>query len=301
MTTLTAIVPATNAPPTLARCVAAIRAAVDPPEQVIVVSEGASKGPAAARNDGAAQANGDILVFVDADVVPDEDAFRRIRTGFDDDPDLTALFGSYDDAPEAPGVVSGFRNLLHHHVHHGSPGLATTFWAGLGAIRREAFLAAGGFDAQRYPRPSIEDIELGVRLADAGARIRLDPEIQGRHLKSWSLGEMLSTDFGRRGVPWVVLLARNGTSSSALNLGWRHRLSAGASLIVVGAVVGRRPRLAFGALAALIGLNASFYVLLARRRGLRQASVGVPLHVLHHVAGACAIPVGLVAALAQRR
>ena len=60
-----------------------------------------------------------------------------------------------------------------------SAGDATTFWAGLGAIQRTAFLEAGGFDAEQYRAPSIEDVELGLRLAAAGARIRLDPSVRG--------------------------------------------------------------------------------------------------------------------------
>ena len=40
MPTVSAIVPATNAPPTLARCLDAIRAADDPPDEVIVAQEG---------------------------------------------------------------------------------------------------------------------------------------------------------------------------------------------------------------------------------------------------------------------
>ena len=152
-------------------------------------------GPAEARNLGAQRARGDVLVFVDADVVVHADAFHRIRAALEADQGLTAIFGSYDDSPPAPGAVSGFRNLLHHYVHQSSPGPATTFWAGLGAIRRDAFLASGGFDAARYPRASIEDVELGIRLAEAGARIVLDPELQGTHLKEWGLGEMLRTDF----------------------------------------------------------------------------------------------------------
>ncbi|MGH7896935.1 MAG: acetone carboxylase subunit gamma, partial [Candidatus Binatia bacterium] len=44
---------------------------------------------------------------------------------------------------------SRFRNLLHRHVHQEGAGPATTFWAGLGAIRREAFERVGGFDALR--------------------------------------------------------------------------------------------------------------------------------------------------------
>jgi GT2 family glycosyltransferase len=291
---LTAIVPATDAPPELGRVLAAIRAAEDPPEEVIVVDDAAGPGPAAARNEGAARAEGDVLVFVDADVLPHRDSFRRIRAAFESDPDLVALFGSYDDSPEAPGAVSGFRNLLHHFVHQSAPGTAATFWAGLGAIRLEAFSRAGGFDARRYPEASIEDIELGMRLADAGAKLRLDPEIQGTHLKSWTLGQMIRTDFHRRGVPWVALLLRTGASPTGLNLGWRHRLSALASVGLVGSLALRRPRAASAALGSLLLLNARFYAFLLRRRGPGQAAAGVGLHVVHHLTATCAVGGGLL-------
>jgi len=159
-------------------------------------------------------------------------------------PGLTAVFGSYDDAPSTGGTVAAFRNLLHHHVHQGASGPAETFWSGLGAVRREAFLAAGGFDADRFPHPSVEDIDLGVRLAANGAQILLDPTIQGTHLKAWTLRSMVCTDFARRGVPWVALLLRSGRRSTVLNLGWRHRLSAAACVAGTLAVLARRPRAA---------------------------------------------------------
>lgn len=291
---LTAIVPATDAPPELGRVLAAIRAADDPPDEVIVVDTAAGPGPAAARNEGAARAAGDVLVFVDADVVPHRDAFRRIRAAFAGDPDLVALFGSYDDSPEAPGVVSGFRNLLHHCVHQSAAGSAETFWAGLGAMRLDAFRRAGGFDADRYPEASIEDIELGMRLAAGGAALRLDPELQGTHLKSWTLRQMIRTDFNRRGVPWVALLVRTGAARSGLNLGRRHRLSAAASVALACSLATRRPRAASAALGLLLLLNARFYGLLVRKRGPAQAAAGVALHVVHHLTAVCAVPAGVV-------
>ena len=199
MVTLTAVIPATNDPPTLAACLDAIAAADEPPEQLVVVTEG--DGPAAARNAGAADATGDVVVFVDADVLPHADAFSRIRAAFDADPHLTAVFGSYDDSPADPGTVSQFRNLLHHHVHQEGAGEATTFWAGLGAVRTEAFRGVGGFDAERYPLPSVEDIDLGTRLSSAGGKIVLDPLLQATHLKRWTLSDMVATDFWQRGVP----------------------------------------------------------------------------------------------------
>jgi GT2 family glycosyltransferase len=115
------------------------------------------------------------VVFVDADVLPHVGVFRRIRAAFDESSALTAVFGSYDASPADPGVVSQFRNLLHHHVHQQGAGKATTFWAGLEAVRADAFRAAGGFDAERYRLPSVEDIDLGARLARDGGRILLDP------------------------------------------------------------------------------------------------------------------------------
>lgn len=292
MPTLSAIVPATNAPPTLAACLDAIRTADQAPEETIVVEEGG--GPADARNRGAARASGDVLVFVDADVVAHPDAFSKIRRAFERDGELAALFGSYDDRPAAPGAVSAFRNLLHHHVHHDGAGPATTFWAGLGAVRLDAFRSVGGFDAERYLVPSVEDIDLGTRLAEAGHRIELDPSIQGTHLKAWELRSMVESDLWHRGVPWVELLLRHGSRSAALNLGWRHRLSAAASLLAVVALLRGRLRTAAVGVAALVMLNRSFYALLARRRGRAEAAAGVGLHALHHVVAVLSVPIALI-------
>jgi GT2 family glycosyltransferase len=301
VTRLSAIVPATDTPPALARCVEAIRNAEEAPEELIVVESAAGPGPAAARNAGAEQAKGDVLVFVDSDVLAHSDTFRRIRAAFDADPELAAVFGSYDDSPEAAGAVSGFRNLLHHFVHQSSGGPATTFWAGLGAVRRDVFTQAGGFDSQRYREPSIEDIELGMRLAAVGARMKLDPGLQGTHLKHWTVAKMIRTDLHGRGVPWVALLARESAAPTGLNLGWRHRLSAAASIVLVSSLATRRPRQAGLALGALIALNAPFYALLLRRRGPAEAALGVGLHALHHLTGACAVPLGLLAHARERR
>jgi GT2 family glycosyltransferase len=283
---LTCVVPATDAPPTLGRCLEAIQSAGNPPDELIVVGEPAPAGPAAARNEGARRATGDLLVFVDADVLVHADAFERIRNAFERDPGLTAVFGSYDDAPEDAGAVSGFRNLLHHHVHQSGEGAATTFWAGLGAVRREPFDASGGFDSKRYRIASIEDIELGVRLTAEGGQLRLDPEIQGTHLKRWTLSQMIRTDYQHRGLPWARLLLSSGRLPKALNLGWRHRLSAIASVIGVLALALRRPRAAGLAILSVVALNADFYRLLLERRGASQAVIAVPLHLIHHLTAA---------------
>lgn len=299
MPTLSVVVPATDRPPTLPQCTAALRRAGA--TELVVIDDPPRLPVCAARNTGAARATGEVVVFVDADVEVHPDALDRIQAAFAADPEITAVFGSYDDSPSRGGVVAAFRNLLHHHVHQNSPGPARTFWSGLGAVRRDAFLAAGGFDADRFPHPSVEDIDLGARLTAAGARIVLDPAIQGTHLKAWTLRSMVVTDFARRGVPWVALQLRSrGHGSTVLNLGWRHRISAAACVAAVGAAAARRPLAVLGALGVLVGLNRDFYRLLARRRGPGEAALGVVLHAVHHLTAVASVPFGIAGYLRER-
>ncbi len=297
--TFSVIVPAGDRRPVLPLCVQAIEAAVGPDDETIVVDR-PGLGPAEARNVGAAQAGGEVLVFVDSDVVVRSDALERLRRAFARDGQLVAVFGAYDDDPPARGAVSGFRNLLHHCVHRRASGPASTFWAGLGAVRREEFLAVRGFDARRFRKPSVEDIELGARLTAAGGRIELDPGVQGKHLKAWTLEEMIRTDFGRRGVPWAELVIEGAAPADTLNLGWRNRLSALAAALVPAGVLRRRSAIVAAGVAGLIVLNGDLYRLLLRRRGPFQAAAAVPLHVLHFAAATLALPAAVARHLIDR-
>src|SRR5262249_48624499 len=101
-----------------------------------------------------------------------------------------------------------------------------TFWAGCGAVWKEAFLEVGGFNASRYPRPSIEDIDLGYNLRARGGRIRLAPEIQGTHLKGWKLKGLLFTELRDRAIPWGLLLLGRTEAGNDLNVGMTERVRA---------------------------------------------------------------------------
>ncbi len=261
-------------------------------DELLVITEPAEASPARLRNAGAIRAAGDVVVFVDADIVVHADALDRLRAAFDGDGDLAAAFGSYDDTPPG-GTVAMFRNLLHHHVHQAAGGPASTFWAGLGAVRRDVFLAAGGFDDRRYPRPMLEDVELGLRLTDEGRAIRLMPEVSGTHLKTWGLRQMLRTDIRDRGVPWTRLVLERRSAPAVLNLGWRHRLSALSVaalpvLAALGVLLG-----AVACVALLLALNVRFYALLVRRMGPVRGVAGVGLHALHHALAIFALAVGV--------
>ena len=299
---LAVVIPATDGPATLDRCLAAITAADDPPTEIVVINEPLGSGPAEARNRGVQQTRADVVAFIDSDVIVQSDVFTRIRKAFEEDRDLVAVFGSYDDVVSTAEVVAGFRNLLHHIVHQRSAGDVRSFWAGLGAVRRSMFDEVGGFDAERYPHPSIEDIELGGRLAEKG-RIMLDPDMRGTHLKRWTLASMVQTDFTRRGVPWVALLVEQRQLPATLNLGARERASAVAAVAVIYGFVRRRPLV--GASGALAGaaLNRDLISLLHRRLGVRGAVAGVGLHAIHQLTAVAAVPAGFAEArrLSSRR
>jgi hypothetical protein len=289
---LTVIVPATGVRPWLPRCLAAIEAGIGAHDELIVIREAVLPGPASARNHGARAAVRPVLVFVDADVEVRPDALMRIRDRFAADPQLAAVFGSYDDEPDGRDVVSTFRNLLHHYVHQAAAGEVDSFWAGLGAVRREAFDDVGGFDT-RIARASVEDIEFGARLTARAGRIELDPQIQGKHLKRWTLAAMVRTDLRQRGIPWTRLALRGRATRTGLNLAWRHRLSAASSVFILLSLTNRRFRTATASLGVLCTLNQRFYRLLAGR-GRRYLLPGIGLHVIHHVTSALALAIGVI-------
>ncbi len=236
---------------------------------------------------------GDVVFFLDADVVVHEDTVARVTGRFLADPTLAALFGSYDDQPAAPGLVSQYRNLLHHYVHQqgvfeSDARPAHTFWTGCGAIRREVFHAVGGFDPRLYRRPAIEDIELGYRLTRAGHRILLARDVQATHLKRWTLRSILRTDILQRGVPWMLLMLRSHVSENDLNVSGSQRLCVAATgLGLLGLAL--TPWVPVLGILFVLNLlvqaisNRRFYGFLARKRGLRFTIGAFPLHYVYYL------------------
>ncbi len=245
--TISIIVPVHNAASFLGACLASLFNTSIRPFEVIVVDDASTDGsrdiarefatrviclderagPARARNIGAAVARGEYLLFLDADVRVHPESVDRLVNVLVEESDLCAVFGSYDDQPTSPGVVSQFRNLLHRDIHQTSHQDAASFWAGFGAICCDAFAQFRGFD-EEYGRPSIEDIELGQRIHGAGGRIALAKEACVTHLKSWSLGSMIRCDFMSRGIPWTRLILQKRCLPNDLNLKHVHRASVAA-------------------------------------------------------------------------
>ena len=153
------VVPVFNGEAELKQCLGALRNSGVAPLEIIVVDDGSTdgskevagqfgarvlstggrSGPARARNVGAREARGEVLFFLDADVVAQADAVGRVQTAFTEDETLDALIGSYDDDPAERDFLSQYKNLMHCFVHQTGHEQASTFWSGCGAIRRPVF------------------------------------------------------------------------------------------------------------------------------------------------------------------
>lgn len=305
---LSVIIPVRNGVGHIHHCLEALSTSTRLPDEVIVVDDSSTDwsadiarqfdaqvielrngpfGPATARNRGAASARGNVLVFIDADVLIHPETLEKMCQILIAHPEIDALFGSYDESPPYRGIVSLYKNLQHHYVHQNSRREASTFWAGCGAVRREIFLNLSGFD-ESYIRPSVEDIELGLRMVQSGYRIWLCPQVQATHLKEWTIWNWLRADILDRAVPWTQLIFQTAHLPSDLNLDTKSRVSAVAAW---GAVLSFGSGFLFppvwtGTLlaATVIGfLNRDLYRFFASKGGTLFAIRSFGLHTLYYL------------------
>lgn len=299
------IIPTYNGGKHLDACLSGIRQCLYVPHEVIVVDNGSvdnsrqiagqhgvvlvdcpgPSGPGAARNEGAKIAQGNILLFVDTDVVVHHDVLIRVLDMFNSQLDVAAVFGSYDTRPVAQNLMSQYKNLLNHFVHQQASSEASTFWGACGAIRSDIFHKMGGFGTQ-FSKPAIEDIEMGYRLRQAGYRIVLDKHMQGTHLKQWSFPLLIHTDIFCRAIPWAKLVLDSRMSVNDLNLHQSQRASAGlVGLATIGAPLAMIDPLVFlaniGCLMGVFVLNRKLFGFFFRERGMRFALSSFPIHLLY--------------------
>jgi cellulose synthase/poly-beta-1,6-N-acetylglucosamine synthase-like glycosyltransferase len=243
-------------------------------------------GPARARNLGAHVATGELLFFLDADVAVQPGTIAHAVATMTSDPNLAACFGSYDDNPSKQNFLSQYRNLQHHFVHQNSSVDASTFWSGCGMIWRDIFHEMEGFDTEAFTRPSIEDIDLGYRLLNAGYQIRLEKLLLVQHMKQWTAQNMIVTDIRDRALPWTRLIVEQGGLPNDLNLQTSQRLSSAATFLLVSIPIVSlfwwQALLLLPLLVVLLlQLNRDFYDFLRQKRGWRFMMMALPWHWLY--------------------
>ncbi|MBI5815252.1 MAG: glycosyltransferase [Nitrospinae bacterium] len=202
------VVPAFNAERSIGQCLSALAAQTCPAGsyEVIVVDDGSTDatgeiarkfpikyirqdnaGPATARNRGAKEAAGEIILFTDSDCVPEPGWIEQMTRPFAD-PAVVAVKGAYGAGQE--GLTARFAQVEFEERFEmlkkaESIDMVDTYSA---AFRSSDFRETGGFD-QSFPHANNEDTDLSYKLSAAGKKMVFNPDAKVKHL-------------GHPGSPW---------------------------------------------------------------------------------------------------
>lgn len=148
------------------------------PVELIEHSE--NRGLAHARNTAIENATGDLIVFIDADALPDSELLATLLSGYQS-PDVGGVGGQ--------GIESNIRTLadrwrrVHATQGHGDTPRDVQFLFGLCmSFRLDALRHVGGFDPAFHT--NAEDMDIGYRLNTAGYRLRYVPDAKVYHQRT---------------------------------------------------------------------------------------------------------------------
>jgi glycosyltransferase involved in cell wall biosynthesis len=305
------VIPNYNYAKTLGLCLAAVRAQTYPVAEVIVVDDGSTDdsvaiaqsygarvlrtggnyGPPKARNIGAEQAAGDVLLFIDSDVALEPDATQIAVDMLTADPRVAAVCGAYTAQPLIrDSRIEEYRCLqLAYWVGHDGP-INTTFTAIL-AVRADAFAEIGGFNPDL---PHTENADFGHRL-NRRHKVMLTHRMLGSHDHDDTWRMLLGKLFIRARLH-VPLYLRNpgfegGLASDSKGWGAIAALLSLATLptLLLGWWWALLPAALFG---AFVACDLGLHGFVRRQRGVRFLLYFVGAHYVANVTVALAIGIG---------
>jgi glycosyltransferase involved in cell wall biosynthesis len=324
------VIPVKNGAATLDACLWSIRRSYYKNIEVIVVDDHSSDGTVEmakkfnttvlevengrgannARNVGAGHAKGDILVFIDSDVVVTRETFLGIvetleSGGYD------AVVGLYTARHRHERFVSQYKNLWVRYSYIKSPPAIDWLFGAISGIRREAFEKLGGFNVDLLAQHGHDDVELGKRFARANLSITLNMDIEVEHLKNYTLRSFIKNEY-HRSLGFVELAMRFGEISQSVRKGFVNvypmfvlstLVPVVVAVLLLAGFEGWIPdwKLAIGAVIALyLLMNIRFLNYLEQVRGLFAMVAMIPFLFIDHVVCLIGSTVGMVRGLMKR-
>jgi len=143
-----------------------------------VISTYKNQGPAYARNIGAKNAKGDIIFFVDSDLILLSNAVSEAVKTLRGNKDVGGVIGIYSSIPANNTFVAKVMAIKKRTDFFGVK-KTTCISGAITALRKKVFLEFGGFDT-RFKGADVEDFDLGHKITEKYSLI-FNPKIQGRH------------------------------------------------------------------------------------------------------------------------
>lgn len=162
----------------------------------------AKEGLAAGRNKGILKARGEVVLFIDDDVLADRDLIEE----------HLRFHGQYPDS-----VIKGWVNHVKELRRSEKPSWtmkdfsSAFFWTSNVSVKKTDLLRAGLFD-EAFKEYGWEDLELGLRLKQLGLKSRLNRKAIGFHYKRDATGRDLTSKLNQaeaKGRTAVVFMRKN--------------------------------------------------------------------------------------------
>jgi glycosyltransferase involved in cell wall biosynthesis len=164
-------------------------------------------GPARARNIGVGEAKGDIIFFLDSDVVLMDGTIKEVEDYFRNDPSAQCVIGICATEPLNKGFVPKYMAMFEYIHLLDTPGNKVSVFAPrCGAIKKELFRDMGGY-RETYKGADVEDFELARRICKVES-IYLNPKMLVKHQFVNNLEEAVRNYF-KRSVMWIHLFLKD--------------------------------------------------------------------------------------------
>jgi cellulose synthase/poly-beta-1,6-N-acetylglucosamine synthase-like glycosyltransferase len=315
---ISVIIPAHNSENVLGECLEGLKSSTYPTHEIIVVNDGSTDDTSKiaeklgvnaitlighhdanhCRNMGAEVASGDILLFLDSDVIAKPDTLKNVAEAFRDK-SIDGIVGLYSARHRHTNVASQYKNLWIRYSYLKSDPRIDWIFGAIAAIRKDVFHNVGGFDSRLSAKHGIDDLELGKRMTRSEYKILLNKEVEVEHLKRQTLKTLLRNDFSRS--QWFVHLAgqnsqiRHSITKGFVNVYPAFVISTLASwLVILAGFFGFLFVPAWWVLlflvVAYLGLNSGFLVFCAKQCGVVQTVKVIGVMFLDHLV--CALGSG---------